>query len=254
MPYLPSLPFVWKRYSKTFKKSILSPQYVGKIQTYDATKERLLIAEEGGVDEGNFLCLYILVSLENGALLQMRYQAFGQTALIGALEALGSILEGKNYDQARRLSADLIESSFKEKDKESPREIFPHLNLVLEALDEALLLATDIPLPEKYVRTPLSSNGEISSVPDWETLSNPQKFAVLEEVIDKQIRPYVELDAGGIKLISIEADQITIGYEGACTSCFSATSGTLSAVQHLIRTKVHPSLNVVPDMTTLKFK
>jgi NifU-like protein len=74
---------------------------------------------------------------------------------------------------------------------------------------------------------------------------------LLEEIIARDIRPYIELDAGGIQVIDLTTEnEVLIAYQGSCTSCFSATGTTLSYIQQVLRAKVHPSLVVVPDLST----
>ncbi len=112
----------------------------------------------------------------------------------------------------------------------------------------------DIPLAINYVAIPAPRDiGDIleGGYPGWETLSQNQKIALIEEVIARDIRPYIELDAGGVKVLDLINDrEVMIAYQGSCTSCFSATGTTLAFIQQVLRGKVHPSLLVVPDLST----
>ncbi len=84
-------------------------------------------------------------------------------------------------------------------------------------------------------------------------LSQEKKLAVIEAVLDEEVRPYVELDAGGIVVQQLIDDkELAIAYQGACTSCFSAIGTMLSTIQQIVQTKVHPELIVVPNMDALK--
>ncbi|MCP4265610.1 MAG: NifU family protein, partial [Candidatus Brocadiaceae bacterium] len=64
--------------------------------------------------------------------------------------------------------------------------------------------------------------------------------------IDKEIRPYIELDAGGIQIHELKDFELFISYEGACTSCHAATGSTLSAIQNILKSRIHPDLFVTP--------
>ena len=68
-------------------------------------------------------------------------------------------------------------------------------------------------------------------IPGWDTLQ-PQKLAILEEVVDKEIPTYIELDAGGVKIRELkENGEVHIGLIGLRTTCHSSTGSTLTAIQ-----------------------
>jgi NifU-like protein len=118
------------------------------------------------------------------------------------------------------------------------------------AADECM----DIPLNEADMVSPLTSEMlQGSGVEDWEALSLSQRKALIEEVIQTDIRPYIELDAGGIQIVDLsETHQLTIAYQGSCTSCHSATGSTLQAIEQILRAKLFAALEVVPDLSFLK--
>ena len=59
------------------------------------------------------------------------------------------------------------------------------------------------PLQKADVPTPLEFNSQNRrmSRSGWKELNTEQKIAVIVEVIQKNIRPYIELDAGGIVVL-----------------------------------------------------
>jgi len=59
----------------------------------------------------------------------------------------------------------------------------------------------------------------------------------------------VELDAGGVEVVKVEENRVTIVYSGNCTSCYSATGATLEAIGNILRRKVYPDLMVIPDLS-----
>ena len=62
-----------------------------------------------------------------------------------------------------------------------------------------------------------------------ETLS--PELQQIEAILDRSIRPALQGDGGDLEVLALEGHLLTIRYEGACGSCPSATSGTLSAIQ-----------------------
>ena len=196
-------PFPWSRYSKKLNTKIDRPR-CGGFFTKDQSEERcmrLAIGKEGSIEDGNLICLYWLVDPDDGIIVDARFQTYGQSALIGAAEIACELSIGKNYDQARRISAELIDKQVRDRPDEPafPKETSPHLNLVLGAMDSAADGCMDIPLAANYVApaAPLDI-GEVleGGYPGWEGLSQVQKIALIEEIIARDIRPYIELDAG----------------------------------------------------------
>ena len=251
--------FPWSRYSKKLVAKIEKPRCIGFF-TKDQSEERgmrLAIGEQGRVKDGNSVQLYWLVDLDDGIIVDARFQVYGQSALIGAAEIACELCIGKNYDQAKRISADLIDKQVRDKSDEPafPKETSPHLNLILNAMESASEQCIDIKLADNYIAPPAPLDfGETleGGYPGWAELSTEKKLALIEEVIARDIRPYIELDSGGVQAINlINNTEVIIAYQGSCTSCFSATGTTLSYIQQVLRAKVHPSLSVEPDLTTI---
>lgn len=250
-------PFPWSRYSKKLNAKIERPRCVGFFTKHQSEERsmRLAVGQEGAIKEGNLIVLYWLVDPDDGIIVDARFQVYGQSALIGAAEIACELMVGKNYDQARRISSELIDKQVRDRPEISafPKETSPHLNLVLGAIDQAADLCMDIALPTNYIAPPAPMDiGEVleGGYPGWENLSKEKKLTLIEEIIARDVRPYIELDAGGIQVLDlINGNEVLIVYQGSCTSCFSATGTTLSYIQQVLRGKVHPSLVVVPDLS-----
>lgn len=250
--------FPWSRYSKKLNAKIDRPRCFGFFSKTQSEERgmRLAYGQAGGIEEGNLVQFYWLIDPDDGLIVDARFQIHGQSALIGAAEIACELVIGKNYDQARRIGTELIDKQVRDRSDipAFPKETSPHLNLVLEAMDQAAEQCMDIPLSIHYVAPPAPTDiGEIleGGYPGWEMLSQTQKISLIEEVIARDIRPYIELDAGGVKILDlINGKELLIAYQGSCTSCFSATGTTLSYIQQVLRGKVHPSIVVVPDLST----
>ncbi|NDA48544.1 MAG: NifU family protein, partial [Alphaproteobacteria bacterium] len=107
------------------------------------------------------------------------------------------------------------------------------MNQILGAIDRAVYQCVDIPYAKAdYDITPIALDmGENpDGLPGWDEFSYQVKIKIIEEIIDKEIRPYIELDAGGVKILELrEQKEVMISYEGSCTTCHSSTGSTLSA-------------------------
>ncbi|MBP7074375.1 MAG: NifU family protein [Rhabdochlamydiaceae bacterium] len=245
-------PYPWFFYGKKLSQKIDQPQFVGFFKPEDVEGRglRLVIGRQENI------ALYWLVDETDGVISDIRYQMIGPSALIGALEAACQLLLRKNYDQARRISADLIDREVRDapSDEAFPVQFYGYLNLVLETIEEAASQCMDIPIDETELMSPLTPEMMSGSgIEGWEELSLKEKLSIIEQVIQTEIRPYIELDAGGIQIIDLsDTHQLTIAYQGSCTSCHSATGSTLSAIQNILQAKVYPAIQVIPDLSYLK--
>ena len=244
--------FPWTRYSKKLATRIDNLRNGGVLSPREGM--RLVEGTEGKASDGNIITFWWLVDKDDGVIVDAKFQAFGQSALIGAAEVACDLLIGKNYDQASRISADLIDKQVRDKPEVPafPHETAPHLNLVLEAIDNAAKECTDIPMAVAYVAPPAPRDiGEVleGGYPGWPQLTIKQKLSVIEEVLNNDVRPYIVLDGGGVELVNLLNDnEVIIAYQGNCTSCFSSVGATLSYIQQVMRAKVHPDLVVVPNL------
>jgi NifU-like protein len=242
--YLFVKPNKWALYSKKLREKILKPRAAGILK--DGKEEMRVVVGE----ELPFIRITLLVDEADGQIADAKFQVYGESILVGIGEVVSELVLRKNYHQAGRITADLIEGALKSSIAE---DAFSYINIVLGALDNALEKCKDIPLPAGYVETPVDlSNLGNGEYPAWEGLTDPQRLAIISEVIALDIRPYVELDEGGVEVKMMEGETtVVIGYEGSCTTCYSATGSTLSAIQQILRAKVHPHLQVKPDLGTL---
>lgn len=247
--------FPWYRYSKKLQGKIDRPRNAGYFTQADADARnvRLVEAQEGSVAEDRAVRFYWFVDKEDGTIIDVKYQVYGQSALIGAAEAAAELCIGKNYDQASRLTTDLMDKQVRDKPDVSafPREAYPHLNLVLEAIETAAHQCTDIPLSTSYIVSPVPSGMEEGGegYPGWDVLPLKEKLGLIEKVLDEDVRPYIALDAGGVAVLNLIDDrEVIISYQGACTSCYSSIGTTLSYIQQILRNKVSPNLTVTPDI------
>lgn len=243
-------PPYWDLYSKKLKNKITSLRFSGFFTEGEAREKNMRYVK---AESGDFVTvtLFWLVDESDGVIADSKFQAFGPSCLIGAAEALSELVLRKNYDQASRISADLIDQSLQNAKHEPafPDECNSYLNLLLSALDRAVYQCKDLPFTANYETTPIQldlSTQEIMA--NWETLSVEEKKKIIEQVIDQEIRPYIELDMGGVKIVDLKEWEVFISYQGACTTCYSSTGSTLSAIQEILRSRIHPKLVVTPEL------
>ena len=79
---------------------------------------------------------------------------------------------------------------------------------------------------------------------DYSNLSPELKE--INEILDRTIRPGLQSDGGDLEILNLtEEMELFIHYEGACGSCPSATSGTLYAIEGILKDEFHPDIRVI---------
>jgi NifU-like protein len=79
-------------------------------------------------------------------------------------------------------------------------------------------------------------------------LTNIQKIAKIQEVIEKEIRPMLQHDGGDIELIDVDGNKVMVALRGMCTSCPSSQVTLNVGIQEKLRELVLPDL-VVEEVT-----
>lgn len=68
----------------------------------------------------------------------------------------------------------------------------------------------------------------------------------IEEILDRTVRPGLQGDGGDLDVIKYEDNKLFVYYQGACGTCPSATSGTLMAIEGILRDEFNPQIEVIP--------
>jgi NFU1 iron-sulfur cluster scaffold homolog, mitochondrial len=76
-------------------------------------------------------------------------------------------------------------------------------------------------------------------------VSDNPKIAQINELLDERIRPYLASDGGWLEIVGLENSTLKIRYEGACGSCPSSLTGTLMAIENMIKDEIDPEIEVV---------
>ncbi len=76
-------------------------------------------------------------------------------------------------------------------------------------------------------------------------VSDDPKIAQINELLDERIRPFLASDGGWLEIVGLENSTLKIRYEGACGSCPSSLTGTLMAIENMIKDEIDPEIEVV---------
>jgi len=77
-----------------------------------------------------------------------------------------------------------------------------------------------------------------------------QKIKTVDKIIDDNIRQMLVMDGGNMEILDIkengEHTDIYIRYLGACSGCAASSTGTLFAIENILKEKLDPSIRVLP--------
>lgn len=224
-------------YGKKIVERFENPKNCGTL----CGRKEIPLVTGSNVENGIKITLYLLIDAEDGIIADAKFQAIAPPLIIAATDILCDLILRKNYEVARNLRPESILKALDDDDI--------NLNPILDTLQSATQKAALLDLP----KTPLPKENKGSGMPEWHSFSKQQKLAQIEKIIEEEIRPYIEMDEGGIEVQDLINDkELVIAYKGACTSCFSSIGATLNSIQEILQAKLHPDLSVTPDLTNLK--
>ena len=107
------------------------------------------------------------------------------------------------------------------------------------------ILKTRISIHDPSFQTSADESKKSKEPQDRSHLS--KELQEVEEILDRTIRPGLNSDGGDVEVISFENDELRIMYQGACGGCPSAMSGTLDAIQNILRHELdNQNILVIP--------
>lgn len=79
------------------------------------------------------------------------------------------------------------------------------------------------------------------------TIEESELLKQINNILDQKVRPALAGDGGGLQVIGLNGYTVKIHYQGACGSCPTAISGTLMAIEGLLKRDINPAIEVIPD-------
>ncbi len=123
--------------------------------------------------------------------------------------------------------------------------------ITVEKTDDAewdeILPDIAVPIRAAEPVKPTNGNGAAAAVGGaiGVAASDDPKLAQINELLDERIRPYLAGDGGWLEVLELTDNTLRIRYEGACGSCPSSLTGTLMAIENMIRDEIDPEITVV---------
>ena len=149
-------------------------------------------------------------------------------------------------DQAQ--ADDLARSLF---DVGSVASVFYMDNMITVEKDDAadwddLLPALAVPIRAAESAAP-APNGAAAAVGGAiaAVTSDDPRLLQINEILDEKVRPYLMGDGGYLEVLDLTEHTLKIRYQGACGSCPSSLTGTLMAIESMLKEQVDPELEVI---------
>jgi Fe-S cluster biogenesis protein NfuA len=76
-------------------------------------------------------------------------------------------------------------------------------------------------------------------------VSDDPRLLRINEILDDKVRPALAGDGGYLEILGLAEHTLTIRYQGACGSCPSSLTGTLMAIEGMLKQEVDPELEVI---------
>ncbi len=109
-----------------------------------------------------------------------------------------------------------------------------------------ILAQTRAEMEKEKLQKAENSNESIS----FKDMTIVQKLKTVEETIDEYIRPMFVMDGGNLEILDIKENEdytdIYIRYLGACSGCASSATGTLYAIEAILKEKLDANIRVLP--------
>jgi Fe-S cluster biogenesis protein NfuA len=75
--------------------------------------------------------------------------------------------------------------------------------------------------------------------------SDDPRLLKINEILDEKVRPALMGDGGYLEVLGLTEHTLSIRYQGACGSCPSSLTGTLMAIEGMLKQEVDPELEVI---------
>ena len=115
-------------------------------------------------------------------------------------------------------------------------EMLPQLAIPIRAAESTTALGSTPPASSDAS----SLGGSLAAV-----MSDDPRLAQINEILDEKVRPALMGDGGYLEVLGIKDNTLSIRYQGACGSCPSSLTGTLMAIEGMIKQEVDPEIDVV---------
>lgn len=99
------------------------------------------------------------------------------------------------------------------------------------------------PIRQATPQLNLDTDDEVHATKEVLETDDPRLIQI-NQMLDEQVRPYLLADGGGLKIIGLDGNRLKVHYQGACGTCPTATTGTLYAIESMVK-RIDPDIQVI---------
>ena len=244
-----------RKFSQKIETLAQAPKHRGAFFTEDASTKDLALATAKYKD----IKVYWLIDPQTDLIYDAKFFSYGGPASVALGEMICTLAKGMKVESAAAFTIPQIEALLRD-DAATPaasapaEEVFASLPPLMEAVKEAyapakaLALAT-LAMKAKSDGVPRRSAFEALTEADKDWLAKPKdaQLAAIEAIIDKDIRPGLNMDGGDMHIRDLEeGERLKIKWQGACGGCASSTGATLSYIEDSLRRQLFSGMQVIP--------
>jgi Fe-S cluster biogenesis protein NfuA len=99
------------------------------------------------------------------------------------------------------------------------------------------------PIREAEAQSYLEEDEEVHATREVQD-TDDERLIAINKMLDEQVRPYLLADGGGLKVFGLKNNRLKVHYQGSCGTCPTAASGTLFAIESMVK-RIDPEIQVV---------
>lgn len=99
------------------------------------------------------------------------------------------------------------------------------------------------PIRQANAQENVEEDAEVHATKEVQESDDP-RLVQINQLLDEQVRPYLLADGGGLKILGLDGNRLKVHYQGACGTCPTATSGTLYAIESMVK-RIDPEIQVI---------
>ena len=261
---------MWE-YTDKVKEHFLNPKNVGVIEDADG------VGEVGSLACGDALTLYLKLD-ENRLIKDAKFQTFGCASAIASSSALTEIIKGLSLEDAKKITNDDIADYLGGLPKEKM-----HCSVMgRDALEKDALLGqvvcecfgvTNLEIQRAVRENDLTTIEDVTdyvkagggcgncheqiqeiideflgrerpAVKKPPRLTNIRKIKLIEETLEREIKPALKKDGGDIELVDVDRNRVLVKLRGTCAVCAKSQITLKHYVESKLRELVTPDLVV----------
>lgn len=112
-----------------------------------------------------------------------------------------------------------------------------------DAVWSELLRQLAPPIREATPQTFMEEDEEVHATKEVQE-TDDERLIEINKMLDDQVRPYLLADGGGLKILGLNNNRLKVHYQGACGTCPTASSGTLYAIESMVK-RIDPEIEVI---------